>query len=202
MGVAIPVETRFEERVRRTETGCWEWSGDHTPDGYGRLTSLRHTILVHRYSYQRHVGPIPDGLQLDHLCRNRGCCNPAHLEPVTAQVNSRRGVGPSAVNAAKEACHRGHPFTPENTTERASGARECRMCNRARQRARSARGGDYSCSFCPSAFATASGRSSHETRMHPDEATDAHRIQRRRERGRAYWHRKHDRLVAEPELAP
>lgn len=81
---------RFWRRVQEQEGGCWLWVG--TVDrGYGLLSVDGKTVRAHRYSYETLVGPIPDGLQIDHLCRNRGCVNPAHLEPVTQVENIRRG---------------------------------------------------------------------------------------------------------------
>jgi hypothetical protein len=68
--------------------GCWEWTGNRTGDGYGRLAGRQG--LAHRLSYEYHLGPIPDGLEIDHLCRNRGCGNPAHMEAVTHRVNCQR----------------------------------------------------------------------------------------------------------------
>jgi hypothetical protein len=96
------------------------------------------TLLAHRVSYERYVGPIPEGAHLDHLCRNRACVNPEHLEPVSVQTNILRGVSPSAVNAAKTECLRGHPFDDENTYVCPAGKRRCRACKTARQSLRRA----------------------------------------------------------------
>lgn len=121
-------------------TGCWNWTAASGPDGYGRFhldarrIPGRRPIVAHRVSYEHFVGPIPDGLQLDHLCRNRGCVNPAHLEPVTQRENLLRGIGFSAVNATKTRCDNGHAFTPENTY-RWHGSRYCRACRREREKA-------------------------------------------------------------------
>jgi hypothetical protein len=99
---------------------------------------------MHRYAYEALVGPIPDGKQIDHLCRNRACCNPEHLEPVTIQENIRRGEGPQAINARKTHCIRGHALSGDNLyLVPKSGRRNCVICrqaasNRADERRRAA----------------------------------------------------------------
>lgn len=124
-----PLAERFWQKVRITDA-CWVWTGATSPDGYGHLKAdqSRRDLWAHRVAYEMMVGPIPDGLQIDHLCRNPSCVNPAHLEPVTGQVNVRRGIGHAAVNAAKTHCCRGHPFDSENTYYRPGGSRRCRAC--------------------------------------------------------------------------
>ena len=125
----IPAADRFWPKVRQDdETGCWNWVGN-TSDGYGALRIDRKMVKAHRFAYELLVGPIPDGLQLDHLCRNRACCNPGHLEPVTDVENILRGEGPPAVNARKTHCIHGHEFTEANTYVYPH-FRSCKACKR------------------------------------------------------------------------
>lgn len=115
------------------ETGCWEWAGRLTRDGYGRVRIGQNKVTgAHRASYQMTYGPIPDGLVIDHLCRVRHCVNPAHMEAVTPRINTLRGVGLQAINAAKTVCDNGHEYTPENTYTTPDGRRDCRACIRVR----------------------------------------------------------------------
>jgi hypothetical protein len=112
-------------------SGCILWTGDCTNAGYGRLTVgyRGKRTLAHRYAYERVNGPVPDGLQLDHLCRTRCCVNVAHLEPVTQRENILRGVSPAARHAKKAKCEHGHAFTRANTYRTARGTRVCRKCH-------------------------------------------------------------------------
>lgn len=125
--------SRVWSRVESTPLGCWIWTGP-CAKGYGRVSvreaGSRRSMQIHRYAYEQLVGPIPDGLQLDHLCRNRACCNPAHLEPVTSRENTLRGTNQVARQAAATHCVHGHEFTPENTYVEPGGRRKCRTCQR------------------------------------------------------------------------
>ncbi len=116
---------------------CWEWSGSHNHMGYAKFQYMWAEIRAARFAYELLVGPIPPGLHIDHLCRNRGCVRPDHMEPVSNRENVLRGVGPSAINAAKTHCVHGHPFSAENTRitlRRGIPRRACRTCTRARGR--------------------------------------------------------------------
>jgi hypothetical protein len=131
-------EERFWARVDQTDS-CWLWTGPLTANGYADVTIGRRRMRAHRFAYELLVGPIPDGLQLDHVkargCRHRHCVNPAHLEPVTQTENILRGNSPAAIHARKTHCINGHEFSPENTYHRPdNGGRQCRTCISDRQR--------------------------------------------------------------------
>ena len=126
-------EDRFWSKVDASGD-CWEWTACRR-NGYGRVGWDASIRQAHRVAYELLVGPIPPGLQLDHLCRNPGCVNPDHLEPVTMQENIRRGAPNNAT--FKEACVREHPLIEGNLYIRpGSGNRECRACRRAYQQKR------------------------------------------------------------------
>lgn len=119
---------------------CLEWTGGTTPKGYGSIKL--HGVgnfRTHRVAYVAAKGPIPDGLVIDHLCKNRVCCNPDHLEAVTIWENTKRGECFSAKHAAATHCRHGHEFTPENTDRLKTGARVCRTCRLGQLRIRRAR---------------------------------------------------------------
>ena len=128
---ALVVEGKF---IR--SDGCWEWTAWKNPKGYGCLSlpkpgggQTKH--FAHRVLFELYRGPIPEGLQLDHLCRNRSCVNPDHLEPVTCQENLLRGDTHAARLSTRTHCGKGHEFSPENTIIRRDGSRRCRECNKA-----------------------------------------------------------------------
>lgn len=118
----------FWNRVDKSDD-CWLWMGSRTSSGYGRWwISERRWVRAHRVAYELAKGPIPSGLEIDHLCRVRHCVNPAHLEAVSHKENVLRGEGD--YNARKTQCKNGHEFTAENTYVRPTGGRACRTCRR------------------------------------------------------------------------
>jgi hypothetical protein len=128
---------RFLSLVERDASGCWVWTGALNKQGYGRFSVGNGPgstqSLAYRIAYIWLVGPVPEGLQLDHLCRVPACVNPEHLEPVTPSVNVRRGIGPAAHNAVKMRCKRGHPFEGDNVIDisaRGRPGRKCKACVR------------------------------------------------------------------------
>ena len=124
-------EERFHAYVHKGAEGrdCWIWGGALNSGGYGVFRLSGGSMYrVHRYAYELLVGPIPEGLELDHECRMRPCCNPAHLKPKTQKENTLLGVGFAAKNARKEACPKGHPYDEANTYVTAKGHRQCQVC--------------------------------------------------------------------------
>lgn len=124
-----PLIDRFMARVLVDISGCWLWTAGTNSGGYGRF-AVSHALNVaaHRWSYEHHIGPIPSGATIDHLCRVRRCVNPLHLEAVTLRENLMRGDTPAARNAAKISCPQGHPYDMIYK----SGQRGCRRCNAAK----------------------------------------------------------------------
>ena len=118
-------------------SGCWLWAGSLSGNGYGAIQYRGRQVVAHKLSYEAHVGPVPEGLELDHTCRLRCCVNPAHLEPVTRKTNIRRsslvGRGAGKAQSEKKFCPRGHKYTEDNT-RLYRGSRQCRTCHRDRER--------------------------------------------------------------------
>lgn len=124
-------EGRFWAKVRKAgPLECWIWTAPPASTGYGQFWKDGTNRGAHVVAWEMLRGEIPEGLQLDHLCRNRACVNPWHLEPVTIGVNVLRGEGITAVHAAKTHCANGHEFTPANTYITKEGWRQCRECKR------------------------------------------------------------------------
>jgi hypothetical protein len=111
-------------------TECWPWLR-YTQKGYGRTRFGGKSMQAHRVAWQLTNGPVPLGLVLDHLCRNRGCCNPAHLEPVTNEENLMRGDGLPARNSRLSLCRNGHPFDKIKYRKDGRVERLCTICQRA-----------------------------------------------------------------------
>lgn len=114
---------RIERKIEKSGN-CWTWSAAKTGEGYGGVWLNGRMVLAHRAVFEALEGPIPDGMTLDHLCRNRACVNPQHLEVVTRGANVLRGVGVTAMQARQETCVRGHLFSHRDT----NGKRACRTC--------------------------------------------------------------------------
>lgn len=134
---------RFWNKARTTKLGCWEWIAATVSEGYGACKFDGSMLLSHRLAYESLIGPIPDGLAIDHRCHtedvscpggkgcpHRRCVNPAHLEPVTTRENLLRGKTLNAANAAKTHCPQGHPYDEGNTYLSPKGSRDCRACRR------------------------------------------------------------------------
>lgn len=134
-----PAIDRVLDRVAiDIKTGCWNFTGA-TAKGYGRVRigskadGTARIVYTHRLVWEHFNGPIPHGMQLDHLCRNTRCCNFKHTELVTSRENSLRGTSFAAQNARKTHCPQGHPYDEANTWRSAKGWRQCRTCSRERQ---------------------------------------------------------------------
>ena len=130
------VPDSFLKRVNIHPDGCWEWTGATDTSGYGRYRYGGRHEPTHRLLWKLTVADVAGDLELDHLCRNRVCCNPDHLEPVSRRENTLRGEGPTAVLARKTHCKRGHPLSGANLYTYPNGKRLCRECERMRKRAR------------------------------------------------------------------
>lgn len=139
-GKSVPRSTVVRlAAVRGRDNECWEWSGQKNERGYGRSSVFRadggvSSTLVHRVAYELAAGAVPDGYEIDHLCRNRACVNPAHLEAVSHAENTLRGTSPSSVNARRVLCLHGHPLEGRNLLVTKKGHRACRECLRVYRR--------------------------------------------------------------------
>jgi len=131
------VEERFDEKWMPVPwTGCWLWTASLDGHGYGQFNKVLSngkwgSSKAYKFSYERAKGPVPDGLQIDHLCRERSCVNPDHLEAVTQKENILRGTSPAAMNLRKNHCSKGHEWTEDNVAlYKGRRGRMCKQCNR------------------------------------------------------------------------
>lgn len=125
-------EARFLAKIRKTET-CWQWTAATQSRGYGCFGLEGRVVLAHRVAYELFIGPIPEGLTIDHTCRNKLCVRPDHLQAITNALNNRRR-GLAARSTPNYPC--GHPRDEGNTLVKTRGGRECRTCDRNRTRSR------------------------------------------------------------------
>ena len=125
-GPKLPWTERLPRLYKVDENGCWIWQGAVRAGGYGHIGIDGRRVAAHRASWELYRGPIPEGLQIDHLCRVRNCVNPDHLEPVTQAENVRRGMSPTAVAAREKRCFKGHSM--EDPWIGGDGKRRCRIC--------------------------------------------------------------------------
>ena len=126
-------EERFWRKVKKTRD-CWLWIANRNPKGYGRFWLNGRLQQAHRVVYEWYNDFIPEGLEIDHLWRNRGCVRPIHLEAVTCQENARRGETGKHSNSKKSHCPQGHPYSGNNLYIPPSGGRFCKKCHRQTQR--------------------------------------------------------------------
>jgi len=120
---------RFLKKIQIKDNGCWEWIASKSWKGYGQIGNNEKIVYAHRFIFEYYYGSICPDLQIDHLCRNRACVNPLHLQQVSQTENQHRGFGPCGINWRKINCKYGHEFTQENTYIRPNGNRSCNKCN-------------------------------------------------------------------------
>jgi hypothetical protein len=130
---------RFWPRVDKRPDGCWIWTGSTDGHGYGQFRADGTMVKAYRWAYEDTHGPVPAGLELDHVCRVRRCVNPDHLEPVTHRENVLRGESITADQAKRTHCPKGHPYSGANLKIRPNGKRRCVTCHRESERRRKAR---------------------------------------------------------------
>lgn len=128
------LEDHFWSKVEVSDSGCWEWTASLDTGGYAQLGRGGKNLRGHRVAFQAAGNTLVRGLVIDHLCRNRKCVNPDHLEQVSNQENLRRGESPSAENSRKTHCKNGHPLSGENLFVARNSSRQCRICQRRRKR--------------------------------------------------------------------
>lgn len=135
----LPLMERFWSKVEKTK-GCWFWNGGLNDDGYGIFANSCGSQFAHRFVYEKLVGPVPKGKEIDHLCRVRRCVRPSHLEPVTHAENIARGdysgnMNLAELKRAKTHCPQGHPYSGDNLIiDGTSGARRCHICTNEKAR--------------------------------------------------------------------
>lgn len=140
------LQERFETKyIPEPNSGCWLWTGGATSAGYGIIYTgnsgeLPKSTTAHRIAYLLFKGPIPDGLEIDHLCRVRSCVNPDHLEAVSHRVNLFRGKSISSIHSRLTHCPKGHPYSDDNLyVHNKTGWRQCRICRSHHSRNRKSR---------------------------------------------------------------
>lgn len=139
----MTIAKRLMKSVEFAGNGCWNWTAAKSHFGYGNIFVSGRGMYAHRVSYQLFKGPIPEGLSLDHLCRNPSCLNPEHLEPVTHKENMKRGFISRGKGGSDTHCPRNHERNDENTHVSDKGIRSCRACARERAREKKARLGHW-----------------------------------------------------------